>query len=81
VNTLDVYFKSGGSYDATAKTLHLHRNTLKYRLQRVREVSGHDLSDAETKFNLQLATRVWGTLIALRTVGSSEGPPPPSRSS
>jgi sugar diacid utilization regulator len=67
VSTLDTYLRCGGSYDATAKTLHVHRNTVKYRLHRVRDVSGHDLSDAETKFNLQLATRAWGTLVALRT--------------
>ncbi len=45
----------------------MHRNTLKYRLHRIREISGHDLSDPETCFNLQLATRAWSTLNVLQT--------------
>jgi DNA-binding PucR family transcriptional regulator len=44
----------------------LHRSTLRYRLQRLREVSGHDLTDPDARFNLQLATRAWATLLAIR---------------
>jgi DNA-binding PucR family transcriptional regulator len=66
VATLSGYLECGGNYDATAKALSVHRSTLKYRLQRIREVSGYDLSDADTHFNLQLATRAWGTLEAMR---------------
>jgi DNA-binding PucR family transcriptional regulator len=44
----------------------VHRSTLKYRLQRIRDLTGFDLSDPETQFNLQLATRAWVTLRALR---------------
>jgi DNA-binding PucR family transcriptional regulator len=40
---------------------------LKYRLQRIGEISGHDLSDPDTSFNLQLAIRAWHTLAALRS--------------
>ncbi|MGZ6979869.1 MAG: hypothetical protein ACXVJW_17300 [Acidimicrobiia bacterium] len=35
----------------------------------MREISGHDLSDPDTLFNLQLATRAWQTLEALRAGG------------
>jgi DNA-binding PucR family transcriptional regulator len=66
VATLSGYLEWGGNYDATAKALSVHRSTLKYRLQRIREVSGYDISDADTHFNLQLATRAWGTLEAMR---------------
>jgi DNA-binding PucR family transcriptional regulator len=44
----------------------VHRSTLKYRLQRIRELTGFELGDPETLFNLQLATRAWMTLQALR---------------
>lgn len=67
VLTLHRYLECGGNYDATAEALSLHRNTLKYRLQRIREISGHNLGDADTLFNLQLATRIWQTLMALRS--------------
>ena len=66
VTTLSRYLECGGSYDATAKALSVHRSTLKYRLQRIREISGHDLSCPDTHFNLQLATRAWQTLSTLR---------------
>jgi sugar diacid utilization regulator len=64
--TLARYLECGGSYDATAHALAIHRSTLKYRLQRIREISGHDLGDPDTLFNLQLASRAWSTLLALR---------------
>lgn len=67
VLTLCRYLELGGSYDATAAALSVHRSTLKYRLQRIREISGHDTSDPDTHFNLQLATRAWQTLQALRS--------------
>jgi sugar diacid utilization regulator len=66
VETLSGYLESGGSLEATSKLLMVHRSTLKYRLQRIREISGHDLSEPNTRFNLQLATRAWRTLSALR---------------
>jgi DNA-binding PucR family transcriptional regulator len=65
--TLSHYLERGGNYEATAKALIVHRNTLKYRLQRIRQITGLDLSDPETCFNLQLATRAWHTLTALRS--------------
>jgi sugar diacid utilization regulator len=66
VRTLSEYLDRGGSYDSTATALSVHRSTLKYRLRRIREVSGYDLSSPDTQFNLQLATRAWRTLQALR---------------
>jgi DNA-binding PucR family transcriptional regulator len=66
VETLASYLQCGGNYDATAEALSLHRSTLRYRLQRLREISGLDLADPDTRFNLQLATRAWATVNALR---------------
>ncbi len=67
VTTLSRYFECGGNYDATAEALAVGRSTLKYRLRRIRELLGVDLSDPEANFNLQLATRAWSVLDALRT--------------
>ena len=66
VLTLSEYLQCGGNYDASAKALSVHRSTLKYRLNRIRQVSGYDLSRPDNQFNLQLATRAWRTLEALR---------------
>ena len=66
LNTLSQYLQYGGGYEATSRALSVHRSTLKYRLQRIRELTGYDLTDPETHFNLQLATRAWVTLRAMR---------------
>lgn len=67
VATLHNYLECGGNYDATAESLVIHRSTLKYRLQRIREVSGLALGDPDINFNLQLACRSWRTLQALQS--------------
>ncbi|MFI0809063.1 PucR family transcriptional regulator [Streptomyces echinatus] len=59
VDTLSRYFDCGGNYDETADSLAIHRSTLRYRLQRIRDISGHDLANVEDRLNLQVATRVW----------------------
>ena len=67
VRTLTHHVERGGNYELTAKSLIVHRNTLKYRLQRIRQIGELDLSDPETWFNLHLATRAWSTLGVLRS--------------
>jgi sugar diacid utilization regulator len=66
VTTLSRYLESGGSYDATAEMLLIHRSTVRYRLQRIREITGHDLGDVETRLNLHVATRIRNVLDAPR---------------
>lgn len=66
VATLAEYLEHGRNYDTTAAALCVHRSTLKYRLQRIREICGCDLRDPDAHFNLQLACRAWRTLEALR---------------
>jgi sugar diacid utilization regulator len=72
VTTLSRFLELGQAYEATSDALAIHRSTLKYRLQRIREISGRDLSDPDTQFNLQLATRAWKTLLALRGTQAAE---------
>jgi sugar diacid utilization regulator len=62
VRTLAEHLDCGGSYDDTASALVIHRSTLRYRLRRIREISGLDLSDANNRLNLHMATRAWRIL-------------------
>ncbi|MDT7706197.1 MAG: hypothetical protein QOG20_1804 [Pseudonocardiales bacterium] len=62
VTTLWQYYECGGNYDATAHALLIHRSTLRYRLRRIRELTGHDLGDVETRLNLHVAARAWQVL-------------------
>ncbi|WP_458248396.1 PucR family transcriptional regulator [Streptomyces sp. MAI_2237] len=70
VETLSRYFDCGGNYDDAAAVLTVHRSTLRYRLQRIREITDHDLANVETRLNLQVATRVWKIIL--------EGPADPT---
>ena len=66
VSTLGSFLEHGGNYDTTSRALSVHRSTLKYRLHRIEELSGHDLSVPEVRFDLQLAGRAWQSLCAPR---------------
>ncbi len=58
------YFDCGGNYSETAESLAIHRRTLRYRLQRIREISGHDLTNVEDRLNRQVATRMWKIILS-----------------
>lgn len=64
VQTLSHYLDCGGNYDETASALLIHRSTLRYRLQRIRDITELDLSNVDTRLNLHLATRAWQVLYA-----------------
>ena len=57
VETLDVFFACNGNVSQAKERLHLHRNSLIYRLNRARELLGRDLDDPELRLALQLAIR------------------------
>ena len=59
VMTLSDYLECGGNYDESAAALHIHRSTLRYRLARIADLTGHDLRNVDTRFNLHAATRAW----------------------
>ena len=40
----------------------IHRSTLRYRLRRIRELTGHELGAVDTRLNLHIATRAWQLL-------------------
>ncbi len=56
-HTLEVYLAKERSQAKTASALHLHRNTLTYRLQRIRALLECDLEDDDTRLHLQLSFR------------------------
>ncbi|WP_116948960.1 helix-turn-helix domain-containing protein [Jiangella endophytica] len=60
--TLRTYLDRGGNYDETAAALIIHRSTLRYRLQRIRDLTGLDLGDPDTRLNLHVAVRGWSVL-------------------
>lgn len=59
LETLNAYFRCNGNVMQTARELYIHRNTLLYRLERIRELGEFDLDDSETRLELQLALRAY----------------------
>jgi purine catabolism regulator len=59
--------RHGFQFRACARTLGVHPNTLRYRLDRATEITGMDVRDPETQFRLQLATRLLDIAIPGRT--------------
>jgi purine catabolism regulator len=64
METLDAFFHSHGSPTDTAQRLHLHRNTVLYRLRRIEEIAGLRLDDPATRLNLHLCLRIRDVLPA-----------------
>ena len=56
--TLLTWFAEGSHALSTAKALHIHRNTLDYRLQKIAELTGLDLSKTDDRFLLYIALQL-----------------------
>lgn len=56
--TLNAYFAARCSPKEAASLLGVHRNTVLYRLERIREITGQDLDDATVRLQLQLALHI-----------------------
>ncbi|OBA92237.1 hypothetical protein A5666_01615 [Mycolicibacterium fortuitum] len=70
LRTLETYLANGGDVRRTAEEMFLHRSTLYYRLERLTEAVGGDLSDGETRFDLMLGLRL-ARLAGLYRTGST----------
>ncbi|MGP3922911.1 PucR family transcriptional regulator [Streptomyces sp. 8N616] len=58
VPTLEAFLDSDGSWTRCASRLHLHVNTLRYRVGRIEQLTGRDLSRLEDKLDFFLALRM-----------------------
>jgi len=57
--TLKVYLQCGGLVKSAAKALHVHPNTVLYRLQRIEKLTGKNLRDLNDLLELKLALDAW----------------------
>ncbi len=58
VDTLAAFFACHGNLSQTAASLHIHRNTLAYRLEQIANIAQLDLDDPDARFSLQLALKL-----------------------
>jgi DNA-binding PucR family transcriptional regulator len=57
--TLGVFLRTGGSFKAAAEELHLHSNSVKYRVQRAIDRRGRPISDGRLDIELALLLCHW----------------------
>jgi sugar diacid utilization regulator len=55
LSTVEAYLQSHSNRERASARLRIHRNTLRQRIDRIKEVSGIDLEDTEILFDLQVA--------------------------
>lgn len=65
LETLRVYFESNCSQQDAADKLFVHHKTVRYRLTRIEQLSGLDLSKHEDRINLDLALKVHSVMNVL----------------
>lgn len=58
LTTLEAYFAEEGNHVRVAERLFLHRNTVRYRLQKVEKLLGVNLDDPETRLLLGVCLRI-----------------------
>lgn len=58
LNTLRAYFDTASDLSEAARVLFVHRNTLRYRLRRIQELCGLDLSDPVERLVAELQLRL-----------------------
>jgi sugar diacid utilization regulator len=69
VATLSAYLGHDGNLAATAATLYTHRHTVRYRLDRIAELSGLDIARTDDREKLSLGLK------AMRLLGRRVAPP------
>ncbi|RKQ29283.1 PucR family transcriptional regulator [Oceanobacillus halophilus] len=59
LRTLEMYFKCNESLKETASQLYIHVNTLKYRLQKIKQITGLNLNLSEDKLMLLMGLKIY----------------------
>ncbi|MGG1674384.1 PucR family transcriptional regulator [Neobacillus sp. NRS-1170] len=62
INTLENYFHNNLNISESAKAMFLHRNTLIYRIEKIKEILSTDLKNAEELLQIQLALKIYRLL-------------------
>jgi hypothetical protein len=72
LQTASVYLEGGGGLEGTARILFVHPNTVRYRLGKIADLTGYDLTDAHDAHTVRVA-------LALGRLSRVPGRPAPAR--
>ncbi|MFZ5967585.1 MAG: PucR family transcriptional regulator [Bacillota bacterium] len=62
VKTLQIYFETNGNLKRMSEIMYTHYNTVLYRIQRIQEITGMRVDNAEERFNLETALKIMNIL-------------------
>jgi sugar diacid utilization regulator len=74
VKTVETYLEHDGNVAATAQTLFTHRHTVRYRLERAKELCGHDVTSTEGREKLGLGLKAMRVLGIASPIGPAAEP-------
>src|SRR3954451_19899496 len=74
VATVEAYLENDGNVAATAQQLYTHRHTIRYRLERARELCGHDVTATEGREKLGLGLKAMRVLGIASPMGPAGEP-------
>jgi DNA-binding PucR family transcriptional regulator len=74
VKTVEAYLDHDGNVAATAQKLFTHRHTIRYRLERAKELCGHDVTSTEGREKLGLGLKSMRVLGIASPVGPAGEP-------
>jgi purine catabolism regulator len=57
MRSLEIFIEQNGQWERAARELFCHRHTLRYRIRRIEELTGRDLSNARDRIEFWLALR------------------------
>jgi DNA-binding PucR family transcriptional regulator len=57
LRSLEVFIEQNGQWERAARELYCHRHTLRYRIRRIEELTGRDLTSARDRIEFWLALR------------------------
>ena len=78
VVTVEAFLDTDGNVAGTAQKLFTHRHTIRYRLERVRELSGLDVGSTDGREKLSLGLKAMRVLGMAAPAGRRASPAPPA---
>ena len=71
LSTLRAYIETGRSFTKAAERLHLHRNSVIYRMKQIEEILEYDFTRDEFSFHLELSFRILAYMLRENGAGGS----------
>lgn len=59
VKTLQMFFQCGGNLKKVSEEMFTHYNTIVYRMQRIKDITGMNLENPNERLNLQVAFKIF----------------------